>query len=120
LLERPILVRKSGSDIEDHRHGPVVCELELHPRSEDARLDRNAQLAERVAEAFVERLRDVARSGVREVGSSSSRSSTIAEQRDLADREQLPSGLEQAAVEAPGIVLEDPEPRDLRREPLGA
>jgi len=39
--------------LEHDRHRPVVHELDLHPRPEDACLDRNAEVAERRGEVLV-------------------------------------------------------------------
>jgi hypothetical protein len=60
------------SDVEHDRDGTVVPEFHRHPRAEDAGLDRNACLAERLAEAVVERLGDLRPRRLGEVESSSS------------------------------------------------
>ena len=43
----------------------------------------------------------------------------VGDQRELADDERVPARVEQAAVELALLVLEDPQARDLAREPLG-
>ena len=43
----------------------------------------------------------------------------VRDQRELADDERRAAGVEQRAVELAGVVLEDPQPRDLARETLG-
>src|SRR5829696_7895580 len=52
--------------VQDDRHRSVVDELDLHPGTEDARLDRHAERAQLVAEALVERLRNLRTRGGRE------------------------------------------------------
>jgi hypothetical protein len=49
---------------EHDRHGPVVDELDRHPRAEDARFDGDAVVAQRCAEAVVQRFRELWRRGV--------------------------------------------------------
>ena len=49
--------QRRRSYLEDERDRAVVHELDLHPLAEDALLDGDAELAKRVAEAFVDGLR---------------------------------------------------------------
>ena len=43
----------------------------------------------------------------------------VGDQRELRDHERLAADVEQRAIELPLVVLEDPQARDLAREPLG-
>ena len=43
----------------------------------------------------------------------------LRQQRELADDERRAAGVEERAIEATGVVREDPEPRDLAGQPLG-
>ena len=42
----------------------------------------------------------------------------VRDERELADDERLAGDIDERAVEAAGVVLEDPERRDLRSEPI--
>jgi len=110
---------RPGSDVEDDRHRAVVDKLEFHVRPEDAGLDRNPEIAQRLAEVLDQRLGDIGTCCLRETGSSSLLTSAIGEQRELADDERLAAGVEEGAVEAAGVVGKDPEPRDLARKAHG-
>ena len=103
-------------DVEDDRHRPVVDELDLHPRAEDARLHPDAEVAQALDEAVDERRGDLGRRGVGEARTLPL--ARIGEERELAHDERLAARVEQRPVEAPVFVREDPEPRDLRRETL--
>ena len=50
---------RARSEVEHDRDRPVVDELELHPRAEDARLDADSEFAQRGGEPLVDRLGDV-------------------------------------------------------------
>src|SRR5215211_4695030 len=88
--------------VQDDRHRSVVDELELHPGTEDARLDRHAERAQLVAEAFVERLRNLRTRGGREARAVPLR--RIREQRELADDERGAGHVDERAVEAAVLV----------------
>ena len=102
--------------LEDDRHRPVVHELDLHPRAEDAGLHPDAEVAQRLDEAVDERRSDLGRRGIREARPLAL--ARIREERELAHDERLVARVEQRSVEAPGLVREDPETRDLRRKTL--
>jgi hypothetical protein len=105
------------SDREDDRHRPVVDELDPHARAEDAGLDLQPEGTQRLAEGVVERLGLVRRRRGGEARPVSL--ARVAEQRELAHREHRAAGVHDAAVELAGVVLEDTELRDLRREADG-
>src|SRR5207248_8974946 len=71
----------------------------------------------RIAERLVDRLGLLLRRRRREVRSSSLLTFAISDQRELADDECRAARVEQRAVELAGLVLEDPEARDLARKP---
>ena len=103
--------------LEHDRHRPVVHELDLHPRPEDACLDRNAEVAERRGEVLVQRLSRLRtrRSGerrpipLRRVG----------DEGELTHDERRAADVDEGAVELPVVALEDAKPRDLAGEPIG-
>src|SRR6266511_89742 len=97
--------------IEDDRHRALVDELDLHAGAEDATLDVHALGAERVAEALVEQNGCVRRSGA---GKARPVALTrVRDQRELADHEGAPAGVQETSVELARFVLEDAEPGDL-------
>ena len=105
--------------VQDDRHGPVVHDLYSHPRSEYARLDRNAECREGSAERLVESFRDGSRRRTGEVGASSPLTFAIGDKRELAHDEGRAARVEEAAVELARIVLEDPEAGHAARQALG-
>jgi hypothetical protein len=64
-----------------------------------------AEVAERLAEAFVQRLGLLLWRSARKVGSSSPLTFAIGDQRELADDERRAAGVEQRAVETALLVL---------------
>jgi hypothetical protein len=104
------------SAVEDDRHGPVVRDLDAHAGTEGAAGDPDALVRERGAEGLVERLGPLGRGRVREARAVALRQ--VGDERELADDERPASGVEDAAVELSFLVLEDPEPGDLRRQAL--
>jgi hypothetical protein len=89
----------------------------VHACAEDTGLDLQAERAQRLAEGVEQRLRFLGRRCVGEARPVPL--ARVAEQRELADREDGARGIEDAEVELAGVVLEDTELPDLRREPLG-
>jgi hypothetical protein len=59
-------IRKVESGLQDDRDGPVVGDLDFHARAEDAMGDVDALVLQSSAESFIERLRLLGTSGVRE------------------------------------------------------
>ena len=104
-------------EVEDDRDGAVVDELDLHSRAEDARLDRDAELAQSGAEALVEQLGALGLRGRREARPVPLR--RVREQGELADDERGAAGVEQRAVEAARGVLEYAQPGYLGGDPGG-
>jgi hypothetical protein len=118
FADRPGTTFENVADLfQDDRDGPVVHELDLHPGAEDAGRDLDAEVAQRRAERLVQRLRPLRAGGRREARAVALR--RVGEERELADDERRAAGLEERAVELAGVVLEDTELPDLRREPLG-
>src|SRR5205807_2516405 len=98
--------RPCSSGSQHDRDRPVVHELYLHPRTEDARRDLDAERPKRLAEPLVERLGLLRRGRGREARPVALR--CVGEQRELAHDERGAAGVEEAAVETPLLVLEDP------------
>ncbi len=102
--------------VDDDRDRAVVDELDLHPGAEDPRSHRDAERAERIAEALDERFRLLRR---RRGGEARPEAlARLGEERELADDERLATSVEEGAVEATACVREDPNPGDLGSEPL--
>src|SRR5437660_1355325 len=77
--------------IEDDRDRAVIDELELHLRAEHSRLDRDAERAQLVAEALVERLRLLGWRGVDEARAVSLR--RVGDERELGDDHHAAGGV---------------------------
>ena len=105
--------------VEHDRDGPVVDEFEPHPRPEDAGFDRDAEVAERLAEGFVERFGLRFWRGLGEVRASSPPAAGIGEERELADDKRRATDVEQRAVEVATVVREDAQARNAAGETLG-
>ena len=103
--------------LEDDGHRAVVHELDLHSRAEEARLYGNSMCPKLLAEPLVHRFRHVGPGGTREARPVAPRS--VREQRELADDERLAADVEERPVELPVVPLEDPQLRDLLRQPVG-
>jgi hypothetical protein len=88
-------VASRGSRVEDDRDRPVVDEFDLHPRAEQAGLDVDAEVAQRLAEACVERRGLLGRGGACEARAVSLR--RVRDQRELADDESFAARLERGA-----------------------
>ena len=112
------LALRSAPGIEDDRHWPIVDQLDLHPCSENPRLDRHAEPAERIAETLVERLSPLLRGCAREVRSIAPLAFEVQDERELAHDEGLSADVDDRPVEPTVAVLEDPEPRDLAGQSL--
>jgi len=100
--------------VEHDRDRAVVLDLDEHPRAEDAGCDLDALGGERRAEGFVDRLGLLGRGRVGEARAVPLLG--VGDQGELANDERRPAGVEQAAVEAAGLVLEDAEARDTAGE----
>jgi ribosomal protein S18 acetylase RimI-like enzyme len=105
------------SEIEDDRDWAVVDELDLHLRAEDARLDADAEIAQRLRNALDERIGVLGRRRGREARSVAL--AGLSEERELADDERFAVGIEERAVEAARLVGEDPQTGELRGETVG-
>ena len=92
---------EAHSTSQDDRHRACRSRARAAIRSaEDARLDGHAELAERVAEAFVERLGDLSRGAAPEkLRTSSLLASAIRDQRELADNERRATLVQQPPIE---------------------
>jgi len=82
-----------ASGVEDDRDRTVVDELHVHPRSEDARLDVDAELAQRRAEVLVQRLRHIGTCGRAEGRAVALR--RVGNERELADDEGRAAGVDE-------------------------
>jgi hypothetical protein len=114
---RPSAAPLADLHVQDDSDGAVVDELDFHPRPEDPGLDGDATAAQRPAESLVERFRLFRRRCPAEARPVAF--GEIGEEGELADHERLAADVEEAAVELPRLVLEDPKLRNLRRQPLG-
>src|SRR5919109_3757260 len=108
--------RQSRRSPQDDGHRPVVEELDAHSRSEDARFDLHTHRAERRAERLVEPFGLLRGRRVAEAGAVALRG--VGDQRELADDESGAAGVDQAAIELAGLVLEDAQARDAAGQPL--
>ena len=104
--------------VEDDRHRAVVHDLDLHAGAEGAGRDRDPLLPERGAERLVERLGLLRPRGGREARAVAL--GRVGDQRELADDERRAARVEEAPVELPLLVLEDPQARDLAGEPVAS
>src|SRR5919198_6584236 len=102
--------------VENDRDRALVHQLDLHPRAEGAGLDVYPERAQRLAEALVERLGFLGRSGLGKARPVSF--GRVREQRELTDDEGRAASVEERAVELPLLVLEDPQARDSSGKPL--
>jgi hypothetical protein len=111
--------KKDSNDLrrQDDRHRSLVGDLHHHPRSEDAALERHTFGGEGFAEALVERLSLFGPGRFREARTVAL--GGVGDQRELADDECLAARVEEAPVELPLLVLEDPQAGDLPGEPAG-
>ena len=90
-----------------------------HPRAEHSGLHRDARSRSAWQNALVERLGELGGAALVKLGRVALLRA-IRDERELADDERRAADVEQRAVETPGLVLEDPQPRDLAGEPFGA
>jgi hypothetical protein len=105
-----------SSRVERDRDRAVVDELDLHACTENALLDRHAELSKRCGEVLVEGLGELRPRRMRERRSVSLR--RVGDQRELADDESLAAGVQERAVELARLVLEDAQAGDLPRKPF--
>src|SRR3954469_20453226 len=106
---------RAPSSVEHDGHRPVVDELDVHLRAEDARFHRHAECAQRGTEPLVERLRLHGRRSLGEARPVALRG--VRDQRELRDGEHGTGNVFDRAVEPAVGVGEDPQPGDLAREP---
>src|SRR4051812_25913461 len=114
LRTASVATRPARLQLEGERDGAVVDELDAHPGAEDAGLDGDPLRPQRLAERLVERLRLLRRRCLREARTVAL--ARVCEQRELTDDERRAADVQEREVEAP-VGLEDPQPRDLPREP---
>jgi hypothetical protein len=108
-----------GLGVEDDRDRAVVRDLDDHPGAEHACLGGKAEVAELLAERFVQRFGHVGPGRFREVRPGSLLASAIRYERELADDERLAARVDDAPVEPALLVLEDPQAGDLAGETQG-
>jgi hypothetical protein len=101
--------------VEHDRDWAVVGELHGHAGAEDACRDWHPERAKVVAEALVERLRLLGLGGTAEARAVAL--GGVRDQRELADDDRCGAEVEERAVEAALLILEDPQARDAAREP---
>ena len=92
----------------------VVDERDLHPRAEDTAGDTRSIVRHGLAEGVVQRLR-LSRIGCAREARAVSLAG-VGDERELTDDQRLARDVEERAVEAAALVLEDPEPCDLAGE----
>ena len=102
---------------QDDSDRAVVDQFDAHPGAEDAGRDVDAQIAQRFAERVVDRLGHFRRGRLREARAIPLR--RVRDQRELAHDQRFAAGVEQRAVEPALVVLEDPQPGHLFRQPHG-
>src|SRR5205807_3868146 len=107
-------LRRRQLRVQYDRHRSVVDELDRHARAEDAALHRNATAGKRSAELQVKGFCLFRRRGLRKARPVSL--ARVCQQRELAHNERRPAAIEQASVESPLGILEDPEPCSLAGE----